>query len=186
MRITPEELAARYRAMSDEELIGLDRADLTDTARQCYDREVERRKLTFRPEDDESEPGAGATDTPGGRWVCAGLFRTPDEGEFVRQMLESAGIAARLEGGDLLWLGGSSYTSTRVLVPQVMENDAIGLIETQAAEQEYVARAAAEISPMTIMARFEDGIFKPLEPVELEEGTEFEIRLRATPSARRS
>ena len=185
MRITPEELAARYRAMSDEELLGMDRAELTDTARQCYDREMERRKIESRPEvADESAPGA--PEAVGGRWVSVGLFRTPDEGEAARHLLESAGIPARLEEGDLLWLGAQSYTSTRVLAPQLMENDALGLIETQAAQQEFEARAAAEAGPVSILARCEDGVFVPVEPVDLEEGTEVEVRLPPTRGARRS
>src|SRR5439155_11157338 len=104
VRITPEELARRYGSMSDEELLGLDRAELTDTARQCYDREMERRKIESRPEF-ESEPGD--REPVGGRWVCAGMFRTPDEGEAIRDLLQSAGMAVRLEDGDLLWLGGN-------------------------------------------------------------------------------
>ncbi len=174
MRITPEELARRYHSMSDEELLALDRAELTDIARQCYDREVERRKLAFRPEE-ETTRGA-APENVEGRWVCAGLFRSPEEAEAVRDALESAGIPARLEDGDLLWLGANSYTSARVLVPQLMENEAVGLIETQAAEQEFAARSAAEAAH-SILAHCHDGVFVPVEPVDLEEGTEVEVRL---------
>ena len=183
MRITPEELAARYRAMADEELLGMDRAELTDTARQCYDREMERRKIESTPEADEDRPGA--PEPVEGRWVCAGMFRTPDEGEAIRGLLESAGIAVRLEDGDLLWLGSHSYTCTRVIVPQVMENDAIGLIETQAAEQEFAARASADAVPVSILAHYQDSVFVPEEPVDLEEGTEVEVRLPSARVARR-
>src|SRR5205085_6033680 len=112
--------------MSDEELLGLDRAELTDTARQCYDREMERRKIEAAEEAGERQT---TKDDGLSHQVCAGMFRTPDEAEAVRDMLESAGIAARLEEGDLLWLGAHSYTCTRVLVPQVVENEAMGLIE---------------------------------------------------------
>jgi hypothetical protein len=190
MRITPEELAARYQAMSDEELLGLDRAELTDTARQCYDKERERRKIESRPEEsqpeaDDSSWQAEARPT-GGRWICAGMFRTPDEGEAIRELLDSAGIAARLEEGDLLWLGSHSYTCTRVMVPQVVENDAMGLIETQAAQEELAARDAADAQPFPILAHCHDGVFVPVEPVDLEEGTEVEVRLLPTHGARRS
>jgi len=188
MRITPEELAARYRAMSDEELLGMDRAELTDTARQCYDREVERRKIESRPgvEERQTTRDDGLSNDPwAGRWVCAGAFRTPDEGEAVRELLDSAGIAARLEEGDLLWLGSHAYTCTRVMVPQVVENDAMGLIETQAAEQEFAARAEAEAARASILAHCHDGVFVPVEPVDLEEGTEVEVRL-PTRGAQRS
>jgi hypothetical protein len=185
MRITPEELAARYRAMSDEELLGLDRAELTDTARQCYDSEMERRKIESQPEVDESPRQAEAS-TAGGRWVCAGMFRTPDEAEAVHGLLESAGIAARLDEGDVLWLGSHSYTCTRVMVPQVVENDAIGLIETQAAQEELAARDAAEALLFPILAHCHDGVFVPVAPVDLEEGTEVEVRLAPTRGARRS
>jgi hypothetical protein len=188
MRITPEELAARYQAMSDEELLGLDRAELTDTARQCYDREMERRKIESRPHDSrqaKARPTAEEYSTEG-RWICAGMFRTPDEGEAVLELLESAGLAARLEEGDLLWLGSHSYTCTRVMVPQVVENEAMGLIETQAAQEELAARDAAEALPFPIVAHCHDGVFVPVEPVDLEEGTEVEVRLPPTHGARRS
>ena len=49
MRITPDELKQAYRNMSDDELMSLDRDDLTDVAIKIHDEELQRQQgLTFR------------------------------------------------------------------------------------------------------------------------------------------
>ena len=81
---------------------------------------------------------------------------------------------------ELLWLGSAAFPTRRVLVPEPMLDDAHGLIESHFAEQEAAARSEAEPAPIWILARYQDGVFKPIDAVELEEGTEVEVRLPAT------
>src|SRR5205085_2079497 len=86
MKITPEELQRAYRGMSDEELLSLDREELTGMALQCHDEEMARRRLEARP---DGAPAPRQDAGEGEPWVCAGIFRTIDEAQVVRGLLES-------------------------------------------------------------------------------------------------
>ena len=46
MKVTPDELRQYYASLSDEMLLRLDPADLTDAARRCYESEFAERGLT--------------------------------------------------------------------------------------------------------------------------------------------
>ena len=176
MRITPDELKQSYRKMSDEELLAMDTDDLTEVARQCHTDEVERRGLHLRKGRDAS---AGVTDEEGTSWESAGTFRSLHEAQLAHGLLQSAGIPAEVESnsGDLLWMGSSAHKLSRVLVPEELLDDAHAIIESHAVQEELAAQAGAETPPAIISARYEDGVFKPLDPVEWEEGTEVEVRL---------
>jgi hypothetical protein len=172
MQITPEELKRAYRRMSDEELVAMDTDDLTEVARNCHADEMERRGL---------QPGATPMASEGGDgqpWASAGTFRFIDEAQLAISRLEAAGIPAELESdtGDLLWISTSAFKSSRVLVPEAFVEKAHAVIESHAAEEELAAQAAAEQVPM-VTARYEDGVFTPVEPVDWEEGAEVEVRL---------
>lgn len=56
MQIDREALHKHYASLSDEELLDLDPAELTEVARECYDREFERRQLNSQPEVEEDAP----------------------------------------------------------------------------------------------------------------------------------
>jgi len=162
--------------MADEELLGMDREELTDVARKCLNEELERRRIA--PQTDGTALST-AVDDSGARWASAGMFHTADEAQVVLRLLESNGIPARLEKdfGGLLWRGSNPIPTSSVLVPEAMLDEAHGLIESHLTEQELAAQAEADPLPMVILARYEDGVFKPLEAVELEEGAEVEVHL---------
>jgi hypothetical protein len=44
MQIDPQELQERYNAMDDDQLLSIDREDLTEEAQRIYDQEINRRK----------------------------------------------------------------------------------------------------------------------------------------------
>ena len=175
MRITPDELKESYRKMSNEELLALDTDDLTEVARQCHTDEVERRGLHLRK---GREASAVVADEEGA-WGSAGTFRSLHEAQLAHGLLQSAGIPAEVESnsGDLLWMGSSAHKLSRVLVPEELLDEAHGIIESHAVQEELAAQAGAEPLPAIVTARYEDGVFKPLDPVEWEEGTEVEVRL---------
>src|ERR1039457_7606329 len=52
MQIDRQELSAHYASLSDQELLELDRAELTEVAQRFYDSELAKRHLT--PEDTET------------------------------------------------------------------------------------------------------------------------------------
>jgi hypothetical protein len=175
MQITREELKAAYRKMADEELVALETDDLTEVARNLHAEEMERRGL---------QPGAAPA--PGEesdhQWASAGTFRFIDEAQLAITRLEAAGIPAELESdtGDLLWISTSAFKSSRVLVPEAFVEKAHSVIESHAVEEELAAQAGAEPLPAAIAARYEDGVFKPLEPVDWDEGADVEVRLLNT------
>ena len=175
MKITPEELKQSYRKMSDEELAAMDTDDLTDVARECHTDELERRGLHLRKGREASFVVADEE----GTWESAGTFRSLHEAQLAHGLLQSAGIPAEVESssGDLLWMGSSAHKLSRVLVPEELLDEAHGIIESHAVREELAAQAGAEPLPAVITARYEDGVFKPLDPVEWDEGTEVEVRL---------
>src|SRR5689334_1181236 len=110
MKISADELKQAYGNMSDGELLGLDRDELTDVARKCLADELARRGL-------EKRPGEAPVmrDEDGETWACAGIFRTADEATFVTGLLESSGIPTMLEQdvGNLLWMGSNPVHTSR-------------------------------------------------------------------------
>jgi hypothetical protein len=179
MKITADDLARSYRGMSNEELLLTDHQELTDMARKVLDAEMERRGLTHRDPSAPPAPVEVGADGETGAWTSAGTFRTHDEAEIVRGALESAGIPAEVDSdpGDLLWLGTTAYAAHRILVPEDDVEDARGMIESFLAREEHAAREAADALPIVITAIYEDGVFQPDEPVDLEEGTAVEVHL---------
>src|SRR5205823_3645260 len=111
-----------------------------------------------------------ATDGP---WASAGTFRFVDEAQMVLSLLQSAGMPSELQDtkGDFVWMGSSAFKASRVLVPESMLEEAHSIIQSHASDEELAAQAEADPLPQVITARYEDGVFKPLEPIELEEGT---------------
>src|SRR5580700_262922 len=47
MNVDESDFGRRYAHLSDEGLLSIDREDLIDTARQCYDQELARRGLQY-------------------------------------------------------------------------------------------------------------------------------------------
>lgn len=159
MKITTDQLKASYRRMPDEELLELDREELTDTARACYDEEVARRGL------DGASPQEGAPDSTGEEpWVAAGSCRSEEEAWRQQTMLESANIPARIQTSEER---GLQIAGFQVQVPASLVEDARRLL------------GAEEPDAIIVSARYEGGVFKPLEEVEIQEGTVVEVHVPA-------
>jgi len=109
LQIDLEDLRRHYESLTDDELLDIERSDLTDQARGCYDQEMKRRALTEEKEpppgdsDDfaSGSPEAGATE-PEPDWLdtaaCAcSYFSHPggtaaESADAARVALEDAGI----------------------------------------------------------------------------------------------
>jgi hypothetical protein len=162
MKITAEEIKAAYRQMSDDELLALNRGELTDVARKCYDEEVDRRGLEDAAPDEEeadSPAGALAEDEP---WEAAADCESADAAWRIQSMLESADIPARIVTRQQRGVRGGEF---QVQVPASMLEDAERLA------------GAREPDAIIITARYENGVFKPVEEVELPEGTLVEVHV---------
>ena len=175
MKITADDLSRSYRAMSDGELLAMDQEQLTDMARKCLEQEMESRGLTHR---DPAAPPA-PVEIDGDTWVSAGMFQFADQARAYLPSLEDAEIPAELEeDADLIWIGSSAFSAVRLLVPASLVEDAQIVIENHARREELLAHEHADPASLAVPARLEDGVFKPLDEVVWDEGTEVEVRRR--------
>jgi hypothetical protein len=60
MQVDRQELQDHYAQLSDDELLDLDRAELTEAARKVYDAELAKRRLIAEEADSAAEPSGGA------------------------------------------------------------------------------------------------------------------------------
>lgn len=170
MKITPEDLRASYQRMSDEELLELDPGELTDIARKCYDGEMERRGLQATTEQAESAaPGARTSDHFDEPLVAVQNCGSIEQAWGVVSALEGAGIRARVGGDNISrpnWLpfGQGQYP---VAVPASRAEEARDFLNAESPDA------------IIVTARYENGVFKPLEEIELPEGTVVEIHVPA-------
>lgn len=109
MQIDRDALSRHYASLSDDELLALDREELTETAQKLYDHEMEKRQLAsageeevrnepdFLEEDDGAEPG----------WLqnasCACSFQAgagnspyAQEAEAACEILRGGGVPSRV------------------------------------------------------------------------------------------
>jgi hypothetical protein len=112
LKVDVEGIRQHYASLSDDELLEIDRDELTEVAQQCYDYEVTRRGLTGEHEtaDEDLEPEdgkpAGAFDAHEPDWLddaacaCSYYSRPADSAagnaEAAREVLEAAGIPCRV------------------------------------------------------------------------------------------
>jgi len=63
MKLTAEDYRRNYAQMSDDEFLAIDRDELVDLARRCYDAELARRQLSAPPVTEETLPSLESTAT---------------------------------------------------------------------------------------------------------------------------
>src|SRR6266446_5084608 len=119
MQVDLDDFRRRYAELSDEALLELDRDDLVDLARDCYDAELARRGLH---RSSSSPPATEVQDH--GELVEAAIFSSSSEADLARALLESAAIPCYLENE----LGGKDYLRAiegfRLFVPAQLLEDA--------------------------------------------------------------
>lgn len=159
MRIDPEDLRRHYESLPDEELLALEREDLTEMARPLYDQEMARRGLTAEQDENwQAEPGDQVEpfDSPGeveegteddsdvdGRpapdWIenagCVWTFDAhpgaPDQTEAVRTVLRAAGIPCHisLTRVELPRVDATERHEYRVMVPSRFSMQAVSVLD---------------------------------------------------------
>jgi hypothetical protein len=90
LQVDLDDFRRRYAELSDEALLELDRDELVDLARECYDAELARRCLHR-----DSPPATEVEDH--GELVEAARFSSSSEADLARALLESAAIPCYLE-----------------------------------------------------------------------------------------
>ena len=124
MKLSAEDLRRQYADLSDDALLEVDRQDLVELARTCYDEELARRNLkaaSARPDDSDD-------------FVVAATFASQEEAKAARGLLVGDGIRTQVGSGGLT-----------LLVPASLVGDARDLLEAQIPD-EQLAEAAASAS----------------------------------------
>lgn len=155
MKITPEDLQRIYGNMSDEELLSLDRDDLTEVALKVHSAELHRRSLHL-----DSEVEQIAEDES---FTSVQSYDTLQEAQLAQSVLEGSGIPVELENDTMRGRG------FQVLVPASMAEEARQILKGPA--------PLADTDAIIITARYENGAFVPQEEVEIREGSVVEVHV---------
>jgi hypothetical protein len=132
--VPADEFRQHYRSLSDEGLFDIDRADLTEAARACYDEELASRGLAIeRPRAPEVER---PLDENG--WVPLDTFDS-EEIELVRGLLDAEGVPNNVES--------SAVEGVVLSVPEAFLGRAREILAAQISEQELIDEAEAYQPP---------------------------------------
>ena len=130
MKVSVEDFRRQYAGMSDDALLDVDRRELVDLARTCYDEELARRQLKAPPPpvpEDLPEPHDEAEE-----FAVAETYESQEEAKLARELLRSAGIRAHLGANGLA-----------LLVPVSTREDAREVLDAQISDEALAEAAAA-------------------------------------------
>jgi hypothetical protein len=141
LQVDIDDFRRRYAELSDEALLELDRDDLVDLARDCYDAELARRGLHTSS---SSPPATEVQDH--GELVEAAIFSSSSEADLARALLESAAIPCYLENE---FAGKTLRVSDgfRLFVPATLLDNAREILNSPVSDEELIALAEAEPAP---------------------------------------
>jgi PhnB protein len=143
MKVSVEDFRRQYAGMSDEALLDVDRRELVDLARTCYDEELARRQLKTPP-----PPPADVPEPPddGEEFAVAETYESEAEAKLARELLRSAGIRAQLGAGGLaLLVPISTREDAREVLNAQLSDEA--LAEAAAAGASYVRHGVGTVRP---------------------------------------
>ena len=144
MQIDPEDFKRHYAMLSDAALLEIDRDELVDVARACYDAELAERNLAL-DDPQSSAPAMEPSETPAdGDLQLVGTFLSMDEANFARGLLQAADVPCSLENE--FSAGYSGPSALRLLVPASAYDRACEILETEISEEDLIAQAEAEAS----------------------------------------
>jgi PhnB protein len=130
MKVTAEDFRHQYADLSDEALLDVDRQELVELARRCYDEELARRKLKAAAPAPAAKL-APETHAEPEEFVVAETYESHEPARLARELLRTARINAHLDAGGLA-----------LLVPASTLEDARAVLDSQLSD-ETLALAAA-------------------------------------------
>ena len=141
MQVDLDDFRRRYTELSDEALLELDRDELVDLARDCYDAELAHRGLRRT-----SSPPPATEVQDHGELVEAAIFSSSSEADLARALLESAAIPCYLENE---FAGKTLRVSDgfRLFVPATLLDNAREVLNSPVSDEELIAQAEAEPAP---------------------------------------
>lgn len=154
MPIDIDDLRRHYDSLSDEALLEIDRDELVDAARDCYDEELAHRGLDFDESEESFEPAGGLmardqeddVDFDGGAtpdWLedaaCACTFESSggshcaDDAAHARAVLLAAGIPCHISAVETPKPGAGSQPCCeyRVMVPGALNLQATSELDKE-------------------------------------------------------
>jgi hypothetical protein len=138
--VPTDEFRQHYASLSEEGLREIDRADLTDAARDCYDEELARRGLTIESPLPEVEPVSRDI-----AWVPLDTFDL-DEIKLVRALLDAEEIPSDTE-----LLPAGNYpplpAGMALFVPKPFLGRAREILAAQISDEELIAEAEEQEPP---------------------------------------
>jgi putative signal transducing protein len=142
VQIDPEDFKRHYAMLSDAALLEIDRDELVDVARACYDAELAERDLSL-DEPESSEPVVEADHSPAeGDLQLVGTFLSMEEANFALGLLRSAEVPCALENEFSAAYSGAG--ALRLLVPAAAYDRACEILEAEISEEDLIAQAEAE------------------------------------------
>ena len=106
MKLTAEDYKRHYRELSDDELLAIDRDDLVDVARRCYDAELAHRQLSPQPDAIDEPDSAAASRVPSAgsheEMVQIAALSSLETANYAQRILQEADIPADLTSAPAL------------------------------------------------------------------------------------
>jgi hypothetical protein len=138
--VPADEFSKYYSGLSDEGLREIDRDDLIDAARLCYDEELSRRGLKI-----ESAPPEIEAPPDDITWVPLDAFDA-EEFKVIRSLLDDEGIPTRTDPP-----AAGNYppvaAGTILFVPEKLLERARQALMVQISDEELIAEAEAQQPP---------------------------------------
>ena len=166
MQIDRESLRRHYGSLSDDELLAVERSELTDAAQKCFDEEVDRRGLEEGQESEEAPDGEGyegntfrAGVDPD--WLqdaaCACSFVSQPGGsaatdaENAREVLQDAGIPCQVFAVEVAASTGDqpAQYEYRVMVPGALNLKATSILDKELFNPQLEADWRTHFASMT-------------------------------------
>jgi len=142
VQIDAEDFKRHYAMLSDTALLEVDRNELVDVARSCYDAELAERNLAAADPQPSAPAVETATGQADGELQLVGTFLSMDEANFARGLLQSADVPCSLENE--YSAGFSATGALRLLVPASVYGRACEILDAEISEEDLIAQAEAE------------------------------------------
>jgi len=138
MKLTAEDYRNHYRELGDDEFLAINRDELVEIARRCYDAELARRQLAPaepEPEEEfEEEPGRAAHPVAERNLVTVAMFVTAQEANLARSVLQSADMPCVLTDEHVAAQGPYVRGSQRLMVDSADAEAARDLLQAHITE----------------------------------------------------
>jgi hypothetical protein len=136
MQLDVDDLRKHYASLSDDALLALERDELTDVARRCYDDEVAKRRISpeqdAEPPPDQCEPEVEEDWLEGATSACSFGPQDRSDLEEACAILGDAEIPYHVNEREEVSQSGRPYVTHEVMVPS-----GLALLATSVLDKEF-------------------------------------------------